>query len=64
MYDMIQKYITARSAVKIALQFERCITDGHIASGEKLPAIRGLAATLSVSPGTIVSAYDSLKQRG
>ncbi len=37
---------------------------GTLSTGEALPAIRGLAADLNVSPGTVASGYKLLRQRG
>ena len=40
------------------------IVTGAIDSGEKLPSVRSLAATLSINPNTIQRAYESLESEG
>jgi DNA-binding transcriptional MocR family regulator len=51
-------------AQAIALEFERRIQAGTLSSGERLPAVRALAAELSVDPGTAAAAYRLLRERG
>ena len=40
------------------------IVSGAIASGEKLPSVRELAAQLAINPNTIQRAYRELEQEG
>ena len=42
----------------------RKIASRALAAGEKLPSIRGFAATMQVSPSTVVDAYDRLAAEG
>lgn len=42
----------------------RLMVSGAIGDGDKLPSVRGLAATLSINPTTIQKAYDALEQEG
>ncbi len=42
----------------------RKITSRALEPGEKLPSIRGFAATMNVSPSTVVDAYDRLTSEG
>jgi DNA-binding transcriptional MocR family regulator len=48
----------------ISQALERCITDGELTQGTKLPAERALAQALNVSRATVVSAYRELESRG
>jgi DNA-binding transcriptional regulator YhcF (GntR family) len=45
-------------------QLERLITSGQMPAGHRLPAIRQLAADLSVAPGTVARAYQELERTG
>lgn len=40
------------------------ISSRALSHGDKLPSIRGLAASLKVSPSTVVEAYDRLVSEG
>jgi DNA-binding transcriptional MocR family regulator len=51
-------------AQAIALDFERRIDAGALGAGERLPAVRALAAELGVDPGTAAAAYRMLRDRG
>jgi GntR family transcriptional regulator / MocR family aminotransferase len=44
--------------------WQRGILNGRFASGDRLPSTRELAATLSVSRGTVTQAYDQLLSEG
>lgn len=58
------KYITGKSAVKIAESIERALQSGRLGPNEKLPAVRALADRLGVSTATVAAAYKSLQVRG
>lgn len=47
----------------LADALDELIRAGRLAPGEKLPAERKMAATLHVSRGTVVAAYDELRRR-
>lgn len=49
---------------QIAAQLRREIEDGERSPGERLPAIRALAAELGVHRDTVALAYESLSERG
>lgn len=53
---------TRTGAVMDAIR--RRIATRALAAGEKVPSIRGLARTMSVSPSTVVEAYDRLAAEG
>jgi len=55
---------TGAGAATIAARVESAIADGRLARGERLPAVRELAAALAVSPATVAAAYRLLRQRG
>lgn len=55
---------TGPLTARIARALGRRITTGALAAGQKLPSVRGLAARLSVSPFTVVAAYDRLVAEG
>lgn len=64
MNDLIQKYLTGTTAVKIAEGLERAIREGALAGGGRLPTVRALARRLRVSPATVAAAYARLQDRG
>ena len=49
---------------QIVQQMAGLIQSGQMPTGSRLPSIRKLAATLSVSSATVVAAYDLLTARG
>ncbi|MDP1653502.1 MAG: PLP-dependent aminotransferase family protein [Rhodocyclaceae bacterium] len=49
---------------QIVQQFAALIQAGQLPAGSRLPSIRKLAATLTVSSATVVAAYDRLAARG
>jgi DNA-binding transcriptional MocR family regulator len=48
----------------ISAEIERAIVQGDLTPGDRLPAVRDLAAGLDVSPATVAAGYRALKQRG
>jgi DNA-binding transcriptional MocR family regulator len=56
--------ITGKTAAAIAASLEHHLHAGQRAAGEPLPTVRGLAATLRVSPATVAAAYKLLRGRG
>lgn len=61
---MTQYRIGGRSAAEIAASVERGIETGALSPGDALPAVRPLAAELSVSPTTVAAALAELRSRG
>src|SRR6185436_21046325 len=61
---LVQKYIEGRTSVNIARSIEQAVAGGKAVAGEQLPAVRVLAAHLSVSPATVNAAYRLLQDRG
>jgi DNA-binding transcriptional MocR family regulator len=53
-----------QGANSIAEDLERRIRAGELGPGDRLPAIRGLAGDLGVSPATVSAAYGRLRARG
>ena len=49
---------------QIVEQIGEAIARGELASGDKLPAVRKLAAELVVNPNTVARAYSCLEQTG
>lgn len=49
---------------KVIEAIQRKIASRALVAGEKLPSIRGFAATMQVSPSTVVDAYDRLAAEG
>ena len=45
-------------------QISQMIAQGKLNTGDKLPAVRNLAAELVVNPNTVARAYSLLEQRG
>ncbi len=56
--------IRGSSGNQIAASIEDGIRSGRLASGERLPTVRALAARLHLSPTTVASAYNALRVRG
>ncbi|MHC4632388.1 MAG: GntR family transcriptional regulator, partial [Planctomycetota bacterium] len=50
--------------IQVAEQISEAIAKGQLASGDKLPAIRKLAAELVINPNTVARAYSRLEQAG
>lgn len=49
---------------QVAEQISEAIAKGELASGDKLPAVRKLAAELVINPNTVARAYGRLEQAG
>ena len=49
---------------QIVSQISRSIARGELAPGDRLPAVRKLAAELVVNPNTVARAYRILEQKG
>ena len=50
--------------VQIVEQVGEAIAKGQLAAGDKLPAVRKLAAELVINPNTVARAYTILEQSG
>lgn len=50
--------------VQIVEQVGEAIAKGQIATGDKLPAVRKLAAEIVINPNTVARAYTILEQSG
>ncbi len=50
--------------VQVAEQIGEAIARGELTSGDRLPAVRKLAAELVINPNTVARAYSSLEQAG
>lgn len=62
--DLSLEHETGSLTARIAAALNRRIDSGAIGAGEKLPSVRRLATRLSVSPFTVVAAYDRLVAEG
>ena len=49
---------------QIVVQISRSIANGELSPGDKLPAVRKLAAELVINPNTVARAYTILEQQG
>jgi GntR family transcriptional regulator len=49
---------------QITRQIIRLIADGALASGERLPTVRQLAADLEIAPNTVARSYRDLENAG
>ena len=50
--------------MQIVSQISEAIAKGEISAGQKLPAVRKLAAELVINPNTVARAYSELEQAG
>ena len=50
--------------IQIVAQISRSIANGELSAGDKLPAVRKLAAELVINPNTVARAYTILEQQG
>jgi len=50
--------------VQVVGQISEAIARGDLAGGDKLPAVRKLAAELVINPNTVARAYTTLEQAG
>ncbi len=50
--------------IQVAEQISEAIAKGQLASGDKLPSVRKLAAELVINPNTAARAYSHLEQAG
>ena len=50
--------------IQVAEQISKAIARGELASGDKLPAVRKLAAELVINPNTVARSYSRLEQAG
>lgn len=64
MTDLVSEIGPGAGAAAIAATIEAAIADARLAPGERLPAVRELAAELAVSPATVAAAYRTLGRRG
>jgi DNA-binding transcriptional MocR family regulator len=62
--DLERYHLHGRTAAAIVASCETAIRTGELASGERLPTVRGLARATGASPATVASAYRTLQQRG
>ena len=49
---------------QIVRQISQAMARGELAAGDKLPAVRKLAAELVINPNTVARAYSELEQQG
>lgn len=60
----IDREAPAQPFEQLKRQIIAAITSGHLAPGERLPTVRGLASSLGVAPGTVARAYRELEHAG
>lgn len=61
--DPIQT-ISGRSAREVAAAVEGAVAEGRLLADQRLPTIRDLADHLDLAPGTVATAYRTLRDRG
>jgi DNA-binding transcriptional MocR family regulator len=62
--SLVQFIGLGSGAATIAARIETLIAAGQLRPGERLPAVRSLAAELGISPATVAAGYRSLRDRG
>src|SRR5712692_8145368 len=62
--SLVQNIGRRAGSATIALGIEKLIAAGELGSGQRLPAVRGLALDLEVSPATVSAGYRLLRDRG
>src|SRR5579859_6882554 len=63
-YSLVQSIEPGAGAATIAVRIETAIAAGQLRPGERLPAVRMLAAELGISPATVAAGYRGLRDRG
>lgn len=64
MFDAIDPRSPVPIYAQIASQVRLAVAAGVMASGDALPSVRSVAASLRVNPATVVQAYRELEQEG
>src|SRR5436190_8714777 len=63
-FSLVHIIGTGAGAATIARRIETLMVTGELPPGQRLPAVRALAAELGVSPATVAAGYRSLRDRG
>ncbi len=63
--SVVEQYtISARTSSALVEEIELAVGDGRLATGQRLPSVRALAAQAGLSPSTVASALAELRRRG